>query len=351
MSYPDKLFRIDAEGNKLEPDAETLALWHWVERFQNEYARQNHSPMTIIEYGYDLAALVMYLRMQKISAFAQVDSLMLRDFLDYLRLSQDLSPKTLNRHLSTYRSFLRFLYEQHVIPANPAVNIRYAKLTKNTGSHIYLEQEEAAQLLTVMEEESRFAKRDLTMVGLMLFCGLRISEVAGLNLTDVKWHEMLLVVHGKGNKIREIPLNEYVLKLISDYLHVRPTPATTKHKQIDAAPMDYARKQLNEQAGENKDALFISSKLRRITTRGIRGVVEKAVAKLDLEDSSKRITPHKLRHTFATLLYLNGADINVLKELLGHTDLSSTQIYAAVDQKHKQQAMYRHPLLPENKKK
>ncbi len=342
---------MDAEGNRLDPDAETLALWHWVERFQNEYARQNHSPLTIIEYGYDLATFVIYLRLQKISAFAQVDSLILRDFLDYLRLSQDLSPKTLNRHLSTYRSFFRFLYEEHQITINPAVNIRYAKLTKNSGSHIYLEQEEAAQLLTSMAEESRFAKRDLAMVGLMLFCGLRISEVAGLNLTDVKWHDMLLIVHGKGNKIREIPLTEYVLKLISDYLQVRPNPAAFKHKQIDAAPMDYARKQLEEQAGENKDALFISSKLRRITTRGIRGVVEKAVAKLDLEDPSKRITPHKLRHTFATLLYLNGADINVLKELLGHTDLSSTQIYAAVDQKHKQQAMVRHPLLPENKKK
>lgn len=349
MNYPERLYRIDAEGNLIEPDAEILGLWKWVERFQNEYARQNHSPLTIIEYGYDLAGLVMYLRNKNISDFQNVDSLTLRDYLDYLRLNHDLSAKTMNRHLSTFRSFFRFLWEQRIITQNPATGIRYARLTKTTGGHTYLMQSEAKQLLKASEDQTRFAQRDLAMIALMLFCGLRISEVAGLNRGDIRWTEQLLIVRGKGNKIRELPMNEYVLKLLNDYLKVRPQPRYRKKRPASETPMDHARKQLEEKVGGQEEALFISSHLRRISTRGIRDVVDKAMEKVVLDDPTKRITPHKLRHTFATLLYLNGADINVLKDLLGHADLSSTQIYAAVDQQRKQQAMHRHPLLPENR--
>ena len=348
MNYPERLYRLDTQGNRIEPDAEILGLWKWVERFQNEYARQNHSPLTIIEYGYDLAGLVMYLRQKNISDFQLVDPLILRDFLDYLRLSQDLAPKTMNRHLSTFRSFFRFLWEQRVVTQNPAAGIRYARLTKTTGGHIYLMQSEAKQLLQSTEDNTRFAQRDLAMIALMLFCGLRVSEVAGLNRNDIRWTEQLLVVRGKGNKIRELPMNEYVLKLLNDYLKVRPQPNYRKKRQTTENPMEHARKQMEEKSGSQEEALFISSHLRRISTRGIRDVVDKAMEKVVLDDPTKRITPHKLRHTFATLLYLNGADINVLKDLLGHADLSSTQIYAAVDQQRKQQAMHRHPLLPEH---
>lgn len=351
MQYPDRLYRFDQEGNKIEPDQPMLALWQWVERFQNEYARQNHSPLTIIEYGYDLAGLVVYLRNKKILDFNDVDDLVLRDYLDYLRISQDLAAQTMNRHLSTFRSFFRFLLEQRIVEQNPAASIRYARLGKTSGGHTYLLQSEAAQLLQVADNQSRFAKRDLAMIALMLFCGLRISEVAGLNKSDIRWGEKKLIVRGKGNKIRELPLNDYVLKILHDYLQVRPEPNPGKKLKPGSTPIEHARKALAEKDGSAQDALFVSSHLRRISTRGIRDAVDRAMEHVELEDSGKRITPHKLRHTFATLLYLNGADINVLKELLGHADLSSTQIYAAVDQQHMQQAIHKHPLLPEQKEK
>lgn len=351
MNYPERLYRYDSEGNKIEPDAQMLALWQWVERFQNEYARQNHSPLTIIEYGYDLAGLVVYLRQKGISDFRVVDALTLRDYLDYLRISQDLAAQTMNRHLSTFRSFFRFLFDQRVIEVNPALNIRYARLTKSSGGHTYMRQNEARQLLNTVEAQNRFAQRDLAMIALMLFCGLRISEVAGLNKNDIQWSEKKLIVRGKGNKIRELPLNEYVLKLLHDYLQVRPEPNPGKKIELGVNPMDHARKTLAEKSGTNKEALFISSHLKRISTRGIRDAVDKAMENVVLDEPGKRITPHKLRHTFATLLYLNGADINVLKELLGHADLSSTQIYAAVDQQHLQQAINKHPLLPQEPSK
>ena len=345
MRYPRRLYTTSPTGDMLEPSRNVQQLWLWVERFQNEYARQNRSAQTIIEYGYDLASLVCYMDEMKVQSFNNVDSRFLRDFLDWLRLKEEISPVTLNRRLACLRSFFRYLLEEGIIDENPAAAIRKAKQQK-TASHTYLIADEAAQLLDQVDGNQRFAKRDLAMIALMLFCGLRISEVASLDIEDIRFREQVLVVHGKGNKIRELPLDPHISQILQDHLAERgKVHSSSKSPDADnRSPMELAKRQLNNQR-EAGSPLFLSSRHTRITTRAIHMVVQQHVSHIDVENG-KHISPHKLRHTFATLLYLNGADINVLRELLGHVDLSTTQIYAAVDQDRKKQAMASHPLLP-----
>jgi integrase/recombinase XerC len=243
------------------------------------------------------------------------------------------------------RSFFKFLVEENVVEQNPAALVKKAKMPRNLAGHVYMTASEARQLLQAPGPEQPFAKRDLAMLAVMLFCGLRVSEVSGLNIESIKREEMALRVHGKGNKIREVPLEALVLKLLDDHLATRPV-AKFKDDGSLIAPTSAAgkRKQLEREESE-RNALFLSKNFTRITPRAIRMIVDKYMGAVQLDDTSKHISPHKLRHTFATLLYLNGTDINVLKELLGHADLSSTQIYAAVDKDRKRKAVAKHPLL------
>jgi integrase/recombinase XerC len=342
MRYPRRLYRQEADGTLLDPSSVASALWLWVERFQNEFARMNRSPKTIVEYGYDLAALIVYMESVNVTSFAAVTSRVLRDYLDDVRLREEIQATTLNRKLACFRSFFKFLQSEEFISEDPTLGIRKARQRK-VASHTYLLAEEARELLAAITEGERFAMRDKAMISLMLFCGLRVAEVAGLNVSDIRFREGSLRVRGKGDKVRELPLDEETQRILAMYIDEREAPLTKKSpsSREQLTPMELAHKQSVVSEGE---AVFVSSRRRRITTRAIHMIVRKYVDCIDL-DSDKSISPHKLRHTFATLLYLNGADVVVLRELLGHADLSSTQIYARANQDRKKQAMASHPLL------
>lgn len=347
MSIPENLYQRDADGHPTSPSVNVVALWPAVERFQREFARQNRSANTITEYGYDLTAFIGFLDMHGLSDWRSVTRQTIRDFLDELRLLNDLSAVTLNRRLACLRSFFKFLVEENVVEQNPAALVKKAKMPRNLTGHVYMSASEARQLLHAPDPEHVFAKRDLAMLAVMLFCGLRVSEVSGLNIESIKREEMVLRVHGKGNKIRDIPLEPMVLRLLDDHLATRPA---AKVKSDDSTPSlsptsAAAKRKQAAREEQERNALFLSKNLTRITPRAIRMMVDKYMGGVELADTSKHISPHKLRHTFATLLYLNGTDINVLKELLGHADLSSTQIYAAVDKERKRKAVAKHPLL------
>ncbi len=349
MSIPENLYQRDSDGHATAPSANVVALWPAVERFQREFARQNRSANTITEYGYDLTAFIGFLDMHGIAEWPSVDRQVIRDFLDELRLLNDLSPVTLNRRLACLRSFFKFLVEENIVSQNPAALVKKAKMPRNLTGHVYMNASEARQLLQAPDLEHPFARRDLAMLAVMLFCGLRVSEVSGLNIESIKREDMMLRVHGKGNKIRDIPLEPMVLRLLDDHIATRPSAKVKADVSTppSVSPTSAAakRKQVVREEHE-RNALFLSKNLTRITPRAIRMIVDKYMGAVELSDPSKHISPHKLRHTFATLLYLNGTDINALKELLGHADLSSTQIYAAVDKERKRDAISRHPLLP-----
>ena len=211
---------------------------------------------------------------------------------------------------------------------NPAQNLENPKLDRRQPK--YLTLEESQKLLEVSNQgincSNRNTERDFAIMTLFLNCGMRLSELIGINLKDIKFDECKMTVIGKGNKERTIYLNKACMKAINRYLEVRPKEGI---KQKD------------------EDALFLSERLERISRRSVQYIVEKELNKAGL-DTTKYST-HKLRHTAATLMYQYGnVDIRALQELLGHESISTTEIYTHVANVQVRDAVERNPLSGEN---
>lgn len=187
--------------------------------------------------------------------------------------------------------------------------------------------DDSKKLLTVTEndESDENKERDYAIITLFLNCGLRLSELIGINLQDINFDDYKLTVIGKGNKERTIYLNKACINAIKEYLKVRPTEGFK-----------------NDSKASNK-ALFLSKRRERISNRTVQYIVEKELLKAGL-DTSKYST-HKLRHTAATLMYQYGeVDIRALQEILGHKSISTTEIYTHVSNEQARDAIERNPL-------
>ena len=179
--------------------------------------------------------------------------------------------------------------------------------------------------VTVNDESDENKERDYAIITLFLNCGLRLSELIGINLQDINFDDYKLTVIGKGNKERTIYLNKACINAIKDYIKVRPTEGVK-----------------NDSKASNK-ALFLSKRRERISNRTVQYIVEKELRKAGL-DTSKYST-HKLRHTAATLMYQYGeVDIRALQEILGHKSISTTEIYTHVSNEQARDAIERNPL-------
>lgn len=212
-----------------------------------------------------------------------------------------------------------------MIDNNPAQNLETPKLDKRLPK--YLSLDDSKKLLTVTEndESDENKERDYAIITLFLNCGLRLSELIGINLQDINFDDYKLTVIGKGNKERTIYLNKACINAIKDYIKVRPTEGVK-----------------NDSKASNK-ALFLSKRRERISNRTVQYIVEKELQKAGL-DTSKYST-HKLRHTAATLMYQYGeVDIRALQEILGHKSISTTEIYTHVSNEQARDAIERNPL-------
>ena len=212
-----------------------------------------------------------------------------------------------------------------MINNNPAQNLETPKLDKRLPK--YLSLDDSKKLLTVTEndESDENKERDYAIITLFLNCGLRLSELIGINLQDINFDDYKLTVIGKGNKERTIYLNKACINAIKDYIKVRPTEGVK-----------------NDSKASNK-ALFLSKRRERISNRTVQYIVEKELRKAGL-DTSKYST-HKLRHTAATLMYQYGeVDIRALQEILGHKSISTTEIYTHVSNEQARDAIERNPL-------
>ena len=191
----------------------------------------------------------------------------------------------------------------------------------------YLTLEDSQKLLdkTFEDEENKNKERDFAIITLFLNCGLRLSELVGINIADIKFDDQKMTVIGKGNKERSIYLNKACIDAIKSYLDVRPKEGVKKDSK-------------------NSDkSLFLSSYRQRISKRTVENVVAKELQKAGL-DTTKYST-HKLRHTAATLMYKYGnVDIRALQELLGHQSISTTEIYTHVDNEQVRNAVESNPL-------
>lgn len=302
----------------------------------------NKSPNTIKEYNYDLATFLKYLKIHfKMTSEKDFEKIKINDitidtmkkvklddihtFLAYLKNERGASAATRARKVSSIRVFFQYLTQKTgLLEINPAQNLENPKIEKRTPK--YLSLEESKHLLKQTSEETRNKERDFAIITLFLNCGMRLSELVGINKSDINFDEEKMTVIGKGNKERTIYLNVACINAIKEYLSVRPNDITQK---------------------ESEDALFLSERKERISNRTVQYVVKQELRKAGLS----KYSTHKLRHTAATLMYQSGVDIRALQELLGHESISTTEIYTHVANEQVREAVIKNPLSGENSEK
>ena len=299
----------------------------------------NKSPNSVKEYNYDLNRFLKYIAKRfKMSdeedlnnvdihkmTLDTIEKITLDDihsYLFYLANTLDCKPATRARKTSTIRVFFRYLCQKkHLISNNPALDLETPKIGKRMPK--YLSLEESKKLLNAtMDEDARNPERDYAIITLFLNCGMRLSELVGINIKDIDFSECKMTVIGKGDKERTIYLNKACISAINAYLDVRPKKGIKQNSE---------------------DALFLSERLERISRRTVQYTVKKELMKAGLD--TRKYSVHKLRHTAATLMYQYGnVDIRALQELLGHESISTTEIYTHVENEQIRNAVESNPL-------
>ena len=305
----------------------------------------NKSPNSIKEYNYDLSMFLKFIKIHfnltketdfskieiKDLSFDIIKKIELDDihaFLGYLSTTNNSKSATRARKISTIRIFFKYLSQdaskKFLLDHNPALNLKTPKKDKRLPK--YLSLEDSKKLLdAASNEDNRNFERDYAITTLFLNCGMRLSELVGINVNDIDFSECKMTVIGKGNKERTIYLNNACMKAISNYLQVRPKQGI-KHDNKNS-----------------EKALFLSERKERISNRTVQHIINKELMEAGLD--SRKYSVHKLRHTAATLMYQYGeVDIRALQELLGHESISTTEIYTHVNNDQVRSAVERNPL-------
>jgi integrase/recombinase XerD len=261
---------------------------------------------TLAAYAHDLAVYSDYLKLtEKIDEPEHIDSLMIVRFLTCLR-EQGLAPRSRARALSTMRHFHRFLLREGHTTADPTTRIDAPRIQSRLP-HL-LSTAEVEALLEAPHADTHIARRDRAMLEVLYATGMRVSELIGLRLADIKLDIGCLHVMGKGSKQRLIPLGEVALEFLGDYLqNVRPR--MTK--------------------GKSRQEVFLNTRGDKLSRQGF---WKKLKGYALCAGINKTVYPHLLRHSFATHLLENGADLRAVQSMLGHADVSTTQIYTHVIQ-------------------
>ncbi len=266
-------------------------------------AERNVSPYTVRNYTNDLLDFFGFLRAKGISSLKEVDRHTLRAYLSHL-VEQGFVKASIARKLSAIRSFYRYLLREEVVSASPVATTSSPKLDKRLPS--FLTVEEAVRLLEAPDLSKPEGQRDRALLELLYASGLRVSELVTLNLEQVNLDTNEIRVWGKGSKERVVLIGEPAAQALSVYLN-------------------QGRPELLDK--KRSSALFLNYKGERLPVRTVQKILGKYAG---LANINKRVHPHLLRHTFATHLLDGGADLRVVQELLGHAQLSSTQIYTHV---------------------
>jgi len=283
---------------------------------------KGRSPNTVKEYYYDLRMFFRYLyAVQNNLDIYDLDAVDLENFncdilkavtlsdlYEFMAFVNNFKSSNDNykaRKVSSLRSFFNYLTVKiNFIQSNPALNLDTPKLKKRMPRFLTLEES-----ITLLKSiDGKFRERDIAIFVLFLNCGLRLSELVGINLQDINFAKRTLRVIGKGNKERMVFLNDICIECLNSYISVRP----------------------NDLYGPDKNALFISGKNRRISNRMVELLAKKYFRAAGIDET--RYSPHKLRHTAATIMYKEGnVDIKTLQEILGHVSISTTQIYTHIN--------------------
>ncbi|MFH1359912.1 MAG: tyrosine recombinase XerC [Candidatus Omnitrophota bacterium] len=264
----------------------------YVEKFLSYLEiEKNYSPHTILNYKLDLEEFFAFIKDQSVE---NVDYLTCRRYLAVIKTKQH-RPRTLARKLSALRSCFKFLHREGLIKNNPTLLLMTPKLDKKLPE--FLSEEEANKLIESPLKIKSLDKRDRAILETLYSTGIRVSELVAMDTDSVDLISNIVKVMGKGRKERIVPIGEMALSAIRDYLN-------TREKQ--------------------SKALFLNKNGTRLTDRGVRLIIAKYIKALSMRSG---ISPHTMRHSFATHLLNRGADLRSVQELLGHVNLSTTQIY------------------------
>ncbi|MFP3818448.1 tyrosine recombinase XerC [Bacillus sp. SIMBA_008] len=266
---------------------------------------KNYSQYTIVNYVDSIEEFETFLRVQGINGFEEAAYQDTRIFLTEA-YEKGLSRRTISKKISALRSFYKFLMREKLIEENPFQLVHLPKQEKRIPKFLY--QKELEELFEVSDISQPAGMRDQALLELLYATGMRVSECCSLTINDVDLFMDTVLVHGKGKKQRYIPFGSYAREALKVY-------------------MNSGRQCLLMKAKEPHDLLFVNQRGGPLTARGIRHILSGLVQKAS---STLHIHPHMLRHTFATHLLNEGADLRSVQELLGHSNLSSTQIYTHV---------------------
>lgn len=272
---------------------------------------RNLSPHTRRNYLADLRQFKKYLERNNISAgegtegFVGIDHLVIRAFLGSL-YRRKIKKVTISRKVATLKSFFKYLLREGRISNNPAEMVQAPQADKYLP--VFLPVDEMFSLLDVKFKQDALGLRDRAMMELLYTSGVRVSELTGLNIDDIDFAQSQMLVRGKGKKERIVPVGTLALTAVNNYIERRGE--LTKKKVEDHI----------------KKPLFVSRIGTRLTPRSVGRIIDKYVR---MSGINRKISPHTLRHTFATHLMDAGADLRIIQELLGHESLSTTQKYTS----------------------
>ena len=280
---------------QLEPFRDYLAL------------EAGHSPNTVEAYLRDLRRLGEFAASKGVRGPAQITRTHLRDFV-YLLKDLGLSPATIRREVSAVRTYFGFLIGEGRVEQDPSDRLESPQRWRRLPETLSVKEVEA--LLAAPNVDEPLAWRDRAFLELAYGAGLRVSELCGLGITGLLLEEGLVRVFGKGGKERLVPIGRGVIGAVSTYLH-------TLRPRLDR--------------GKSGGRVLLNVRGEPLSRVGAWGIVKRCARRAGI---TKRVTPHTLRHSFATHLLEGGADLRAVQEMLGHADLSTTQIYTHVDREY-----------------
>ncbi|RAL20804.1 tyrosine-type recombinase/integrase [Thermoflavimicrobium daqui] len=329
-----------------------------VQEFFLEMISAERSPQTIANYAYDFSLFFDFLA-SKNKTLYQIEPMIIKRFFRHIENGYERSVYVLikrtdhrtgsqieewierkhfrenshsgkQRKRASLRSLFRFLVKNHILERDPMEEYEDATLRSRTKQKVpvFLTKDEALRLVQAVHtyhskkrRNSWLEARDLAIILLLLNTGMRVSELINLNINSIQTDGSLyrVIIIGKGGKERMLKLNNKAVQSLQEYLEVRPTPTHLNHQ----------------------NALFLNKNFGRISRKAISEIIKKYVREANLPPKASSISPHKLRHTLATLLLSNGENLRVVQEILGHSSIQTTQIYTHVINTEKDQALDR----------
>lgn len=264
------------------------------------------SKNTLESYIRDCKKFILYLKKDNVFELSKIKHSHILDFLTELKYKKS-KPRTIARYIVSIKQFFKYLLIEKIITEDPTINIRTPKLSVSLPDILSLQEIE--QLLESPDDSTNIGQRDSTMLEVLYGTGIRVSELINLELNGLNFDLGYIMVMGKGSKERIVPLGSIALRKVKSYI-------------------EYGRNALLKD--KSSDYLFLNRNGKRMTRQGFWKNLRQYVIKSGI---NKTVTPHTIRHTFATHLLERGADLRTIQILLGHSDISSTQIYTHIDVK------------------